>query len=304
MKTWYKFLLFILAILLVFWKFDSIASRINFIRNLRDHLLVWRVHRPATDLSALPSLTSRVDEWFVRYHFIAHNGGIVQGRLKSDSLEAWQNSYSRGIRIIDADLSLTSDNHLVLRHYWGDDLEQDYFPHAPSLEVFSAAKIFMKYHPMTAEDMIGFMAAHDDLYVAGDSKYDPVIIYSALVETARKMNAENVLSRVIVSLYSTDDVARVKAVYPFQHFVLRQYGWRHNWYELAAFCLKNDIHVVNIFSYVIDADPEGVKILVSKGIRIYAAVVNSLKQLQRYKDLGITGAVSDYLSEEDWGLLK
>ena len=55
---------------------------------------------------------------------------------------------------------------------------------------------------------------------------------------------------------------------------------------------------------MIDADPEGVKILTSKGIHVYSAVVNSLKQMQAHKDLGITGAVSDYLSESDWELLK
>ena len=162
----------------------------------------------------------------------------------------------------------------------------------------------MKYHPMTAEDMIQFMLLHSDLYIAGDAKNDPAQIYSALVNIAKRMNAEEILSRVIVSLHRTEDVERVKAVYPFKNFVIRQYGWRHNWYKLAEFCVKNDIHAVNIFNYIIDADPDGVKILTSKGIHVFAAVVNSLSQLQAYKDLGVTGAVSDYLSESDWELLR
>ena len=304
MKTRHKILLLLLVMLLV-WKSEGITSRISRVKHyLHSQRILWKVHRPSADLSALQPIVTSGDEWFSKYRFIAHNGGIIQGRLKSDSLEAWELSCKRGVRIIDADLSFTSDNHLVLRHSWTDDLEQDYFPNQPTLEEFRAAKIFMKYTPMTAEDMISFMLEHPDLYVAGDSKYDPVKVFSALADTARNMDAEEVLSRVIVSLYRTEDISRVRAACPFRHYVLRQYGWGHNWYELAAFCLKNDVPVVNIFNFVIDADPEGVKILTSKGIRVYAAVVNSLKQMQAYKDLGISGAVSDYLSEADWGLLQ
>lgn len=307
MKTAHKLILIVIAAILV-WKAESISSHIARAKNyIRSEYVIWKFHRPEADISALPPLTEKGNEWFTKYHFIAHSGGIIQGRKGTCSLEAWNLSYQRGVRIFDADLSFTSDNHLVLWHEWFDDLEQDYFPHRPTLEQFKGSLIFMKYHPMTAEDMIAFMASHSDLYVAGDSKYDPAEIFSALAETARKMNAEEVLSRVIVSLYRTDDVNRVKAVYPFKHFMMRQHigHKRHNWYKLTEFCLKNNIHAVNVFNEsAIDQDPEGVKILTSKGIRVYAAVVNSLKKLQCYKDLGVSGAVSDYLSESDWELLR
>ena len=256
------------------------------------------------DISNLQPLSETGDEWFAKYHVIAHNGGIIQGRTKSDSLEAWELSYSRGVRIIDADLNFTSDNHLVLRHDWNDDLEQDFSRIPPSFEEFMSTKIFMKYTPMSIEDMIDFMKAHEDLYVAVDCKEEPAKVYSSLVNAASSMNASEILERIIVSLYKTEDVAKVKSVYPFRNFALRQYGWQHNWYDLAEFCVKNSIHVVNVWDFVADTDPEGIKILLDKNIHVWAAPINSLRQMQRYKDLGITGAVSDYLSESDWELLK
>ena len=304
MKVMHK--LFLCAVLLLAaYKLEDLSSVALKAKSLlRNQYHILRTHRHSTEISDIPPLTSQGDEWFSKYHFIAHNGGIIHGRLKSDSLEAWHMSYSRGIRIIDADLAFTSDNYLVLRHSWNDNLEQSYFPGRPALKDFKNSLIFMKFRPMTAEDMINFMLSHDDLYVAVDSKSPPEKVYPALVQAARNLNAEKVLARIIVSLYRTDDVHKVKSVYPFQHFVLRQYGWQHNWYKLAEFCIKNNIHVVNIFDFVIDNDPEGVKILTSKGIHVYAAIINSLRQLQAYKNLGITGAVSDYLSESDWELLK
>lgn len=307
MKTSLK--IFICALILLLGAVAGKKIILPYVREHRNFLpgkfWKWVAHRRKADLKDLQPLETNGNEWYAKYHFIAHNGGGIDGKTGTDSREAWELSYRRGVRIIDADLSFTTDNHLVLRHSWtNDDLEQDYFPNVPTLEQFKAALILKKYHPITVEDMINFMASHDDVYVAADSKVSPTKIYSVLVETAKRMNAEEVLSRIIVSLYSTKDIDRVKAVYPFKNFALRQYGWQHNWYELAEFCVKNDIHAVNIFDFVIDADPEGVKILTSKGIHIFAAIINSLRQLQGYKDLGVTGAVSDYLNESDWGLLK
>lgn len=169
---------------------------------------------------------------------------------------------------------------------------------------FMSAPINYKYHAISAEDIIDFMRSHSDVYIAVDAKHDPVKIFGMMVQDAKRMNAEEILSRVIVSVYETGDIDRVKAVYPFKNFALRQYGFVHNWYKLAEFCLKNDIHIVNATCFVIDHDPDGVKILTSKGIHVFAAVVNSLSQLQAYKDLGVTGAVSDFLSESDWELLR
>lgn len=160
---------------------------------------------------------------------------------------------------------------------------------------------------MGIEDMINFMLAHEDVYAAVDSKLSPSEIYSALVEAARTLNAESILERIIVSLYETKDVETVKGIYPFRHFVMRQYarGYsEHNWYELAEFCIENNIHVVNVWDTVADSDIEGIRILLSHSINVWAAVVNSLGRMQRYKDLGITGAVSAFLYESDWKLLE
>ena len=297
-------MLAVLAVL-AFWKFEAVSSCVLKARKfIGCQYHIWKSHRLQADISQLQPLTANGGEWYAKYHFIAHNGGIIEGRLHTGSKEAWQHSYERGVRIIDADYEFTSDNHGVIRHGWSQNLEQGNEPNPMTLDGFTSTPINYKYHALTVEDMIDFMLSHKDVYIAVDAKHDAVKVFDSLVQTAKKMNAEEIFSRVIVSLDDTNDVERVKDVYPFKNFALRQYGFSHNWYKLAEFCIKNDIHAVNIFDYVLNADPEGVKILTSKGIHVFAAVVNSLRQLQGYKDLGVTGAVSDYLSESDWELLQ
>lgn len=305
MKRFLKFSLCVLLLFLVVCNIESVCSHISGARDFfRHYWHILKTHFPAHDISALPALTESGNEWYAKYHFIAHNGGIIEGRLHTGSREAWEHSYGRGVRIIDADYEFTSDNHGAIRHYWGHNLEQGQEPNPMTLHDFMSSPVNYKYHAMAAEDMTDFMLSHKDVYIAVDSKHDPVKVFGSIVQAAKRMNAEETLSRIIVSLYDTKDVDRVKAVYPFENFALRQYSFSHNWHALAEFCVKNDIHAVNIWHTVLDADPDGVNILTSKGIHVFAAVVNSLSKLQAYKDLGVTGAVSDYLSESDWGLLR
>ena len=177
-----KFLLYacILLVTLSVWKFNSIVFRLNRItsclieqsRTSQNEALIKKLHEHQADLSGLKALTSNGDEWFAKYHFISHNGCIIQGRLHSDSLEAWELSYKRGNRIIDADLEFTADNIPVLRHGWGENLEQGHEPEPMNYKDFMNAKIFRKYTPMSLNDMITFMKSHNDLYVALDSKQD------------------------------------------------------------------------------------------------------------------------------------
>ena len=91
MTTQYK-ILFCLVILLLLgsiWKSNGIARRINSVRDYLAHeRTIKRLHKIEADISSLPDFVSDGSEYFSKYHFISHNGGIIQGRLHSDSREA------------------------------------------------------------------------------------------------------------------------------------------------------------------------------------------------------------------------
>lgn len=222
--------------------------------------------------------------------------------------------------MFDADLNFTSDQRLVLRHSWNDVLEQNgttilsanttidrngqiqytELQEVLDFDCFMNSKIFYKYTPMSAEDMISFMTEHEDMYVAADYKGKAKAVYEELVRIISDMNAEEVLERIIVNFYSEEDYADIMSVYPFSNVTARQFFSNpHNYYSLAAFCLENNVHVMNLSQcYVEDA---GVRILEESGIHVYVAVIDDASLMKEYCDeYGVDGAVTNDLHEDDW----
>lgn len=250
-------------------------------------------------------------------------GGGINGMSYTNSLEAWEYHYARGTRVFDADLSFTSDSVLVLRHGWNDNLEQTsepikagkYIkdrngsvgykmrkPYLMDFQTFKKTYIHFLYSPQSVHDMIHFMKIHPDVYMATDIKSDNLTKgYLDVVKCANDSNATDVLDRIIVSVYTDNDLSVVQRCYPFKHIVIRQYiNHPHNYSELASLCIRNNIHVVNVSACY--AEDEGVKWLHSKGIHTYIAVVDYLSDMRDYIKLGFEGCVSNYIDEDTYPL--
>ncbi len=265
-------------------------------------------------------LEDEAGAWYSSLHFISHSGGGIDGKLYSDSMEAWEHSYEEGNRIIDADLNTTSDGHLVLAHSFKDNLEKNgtrldpadaemnYFhllqyklpeSNIPDHKTFMSEPVYRKYTPMDVEAMLDFMAEHEDLYVVCDMKKDTEEGYRKLVETAENTGCSDVLSRVIVAFYDDKDFEKIKKVYPFEHYMIRRYGSRYDDPAgLVEFCVKNDIHCVGIQGDHIDNGFAG--LLNKYNIHIAVAVVEHISDMQYYHDMGVDMAVTDWLYESDW----
>ena len=67
-------------------------------------------------IEELAILDDEENAWYTKYQFISHAGGGIDGKLYSNSLEAWELSYSNGNRVFDSDMMFTKDGELVLRH--------------------------------------------------------------------------------------------------------------------------------------------------------------------------------------------
>lgn len=253
------------------------------------------------NLDRYTSLENIEGAWYDKYSVISHSGGQVDGKTYTNSREAWEVSYKNGNRVFDADLNFTSDGILVLRHEWSDDFGQSNISQEkiPTYNEFMETSIHLKYTPMSCYDMITFLNEHTDCYAACDFKNDAVDTFGFLVDAAISMNMENVLDRIIISFYKYEDYERIKEVYQFKNWAIRQYeNSPHNYYELAEFCLVNQISVCMVKQQYI-SEGDNIEVLLDKGIRVWVAVVNDLEDFDVLRQRGVTGCVSDCIYEDD-----
>lgn len=250
---------------------------------------------------------------FYDYNVIAHAGGGIDGHIYTDSLEAINNSYDNGARLFDIDLRFTSDLEIVLRHDWtGINLEQPEFEYLyhieqwsseycqeqisrkylPTMEQFKNAKIFSCYTPLSFRDIVERLQFHPDAYMVLDVKEDAKETYSWIVDHFKEN--KNILDQLIVSCYDVQDLEDILNIYPFKHIMLRQHAvYPDKFDELVSNCEKYNVKAVNInLQYATD---EKIQEIRKKGIKIFWAVENDLKEYQE-KYLG-DGVVSDWITE-------
>lgn len=277
-------------------------------------------HEDLSVCNEIEPITDEPDAWYTKYHFISHAGGGIDGKSYSNSIQAWELSYERGNRLFDADLAFTSDGVLVLRHGWNDNLGQniaikdgnppyidrngqirylDYSSERMNFDSFMNTKVYHKYDPMSCMDMFNFMIEHDDVYVMCDMKDDLSDSYQYLVQTAIDKGMPELLDRIVVSIYNYDDLQTINNIYKFEEIMIRQYiNSPHKYSELLQICKENDIHAVSISACY--ADDEGISQLANHNIHIYVAICDYISDMQVYTELGINGAVSNFLYEDDW----
>lgn len=304
-KIFFILLIFIILVCSI-WKINGIARVVTGIKKeVYDYFEEKKINK--IDNEALEyinnheKLEDEYNAWYTKYTFISHSGGGIDGKEYTNAKEAYENSYKNGNRVFDADIRFTSDHVLVIRHEWTDNLEQNYSTEIPDYEEFINTPIYSKYTSMSFEDLINFMKKYDDVYIACDAKGDLEEVYKEIIKIVNY--DKDILDRLIITFYSYEDYYKIKKVYDFKNWIIKQYiNDIKNIYELTEFCLDNNIHVVNIKQeYVND---EIIELLKSKNIKYYVAVEDSLKDLKEYLNKGFSGAVTNYLYENDLKYIK
>ena len=279
-----------------------------------------KMHNHISHALKLGKLQDEKYAWYTKYHIISHSGGGINGLCFTNSKEAWEYSYLKGNRVMDADLNFTTDSILVLMHEWNDNMETSekamkeshiwidrngsirfslHNNYRQDYETFLRSKIHYVYSPQSVFDMFKFMNEYPDVYVSTDMKgYDIESGYRYLVKAAKQLGLIAILDRIIVSVYNIEDYKIAKAIYPFKNYSMRQYiNSPHNYYNLIKICVENEIHVVTLSQCY--ADDEGAKELLRHGIHVFVAVEDDMAAYLNYKEQGFSGVISNYLNEDD-----
>lgn len=152
-------------------------------------------------------LASRAPNWPTNADgFIAHGGGGIDDKTYTDSMEAVASSISRGYRMIELDLLVTTDGFIVAAHDWKSFRRRT--GHAPdaindqplSLAEFRSKKIDGRYTPIDEETIRATFQKHPDL----------ILVTDKIRDFSRLVRAFPFQERVIVEVFSPQEVLRAK----------------------------------------------------------------------------------------------
>lgn len=243
--------------------------------------------------------TTTATSWYTTYSVIAHAMGSVNGVDYTNSKEAFEQSYKKGYRVFEIDLSFTSDNRIVLWHDWEEDTGK-YVKQSgrkiPTYEFFMSHKICKKYTPLSLEDLIDIMESHPDIYVVTDSKETNYLsILKSLVKESKE--DDTILNRFIIQFYEYDQYAKIQKVYSFKNCLFTIYNLRdRNLDHIGSFCKENKVPVVGVPPKYAGNKRDVAK-LKEYGVYVYTYTINKPRNARFYKQCGIDGIYTDSITE-------
>lgn len=171
--------------------------------------------KPEGELSA-PEILSGVQ-------VIAHGMGTVDGLATLNCLEGFQQQYAAGVRVFEADLRLTRDGKVVLRHDWWHYEWQDgiNWANIPTREKFLSEKILKKYTPLSFRDLLLLMEQYPDICIITDTKFTEsdafFLQFDAMLADARELGLTYLFDRIVIQVYSGNMRTALNNIYPFPH---------------------------------------------------------------------------------------
>lgn len=238
---------------------------------------------------------------------VAHAFGAVDGVEGLNCLEGFKAAYDNGIRVFEADLRMTSDGFVVLRHDWIGNLQDGVDQtHIPTLDEFLAKPILDEYTPLSFHDLLLLMAQYPDICVITDTKFtdaEPVTEqFRAMLDEARKLGMSYLFGRMVIQVYSPEHFMVVDGLYHFPHYIYTLYQEEFGESEdafrrKAVFCEESGIMGIALWQEWWDEDY--FPIADWRHIKVFVHTVNSPAAARRLLRGGVTGIYSDTLTPAD-----
>lgn len=240
---------------------------------------------------------------------IAHACGGIDGIEYTNSVEAFENSYARGVRAMEVDLRLTSDDRLVCIHDWNDWAAAVKSNHVEdqvySEEEFMGEQIFDRYTPMSLETLFELMREYEDVWIITDTKGTGQEIvgkqFEVMLETAQKTDSMDLLDRFVIQLYNYNMYDVVEEIHSFPSYILTLYAMGEpteaRFIKHCRFCKDRGIDIIIMWDEWVT--PEIISMAETYGIDIYVHTVNDPDDMESFRDIGVKGFYTDYIFPKD-----
>ena len=241
-------------------------------------------------------MTHTGDEWYQTNRLIYHAAGGVDGMSYTNSREALEQTLLRGNRIIEIDFAYTSDGHLVCVHDWNGISQQS---KALTLDAYRQLRIYGKYTPLTAEELLAYMREYEDLYIVFDTKESNANqVVLDLIELCGE--GSSLPDRFIIQLYSGGNKQILMDAYPFkdENFLFTAYKFgTENPIKILELCYRENISVITAPQGSLSAD--AIELFAEKGFILFEHTVNRPDEANKALQKGVYGLYTDFLWPDD-----
>jgi len=249
---------------------------------------------------------------WIEHKLIAHALGDIDNINYTNSFEALDESIKEGYKIVEADIILTKDNQLVLRHDWGVGsyqlFNQKYIDdgsgfYIPTLEEFKNMPILDQYTPMTFVDLLNYMKIHKDFYVVTDTKYltpEEYLPEFKLIQQEINKVDPKLLDRFIIQYFNQEMYYNLSQNFPFKEYVFTIYAVDITNEEIIRFMNENQLKYLTMYEGRITT--EFINELTNNGIFTLTHTINDLTKVSEYLYIGLDGIYTDTVLMEDIGL--
>lgn len=197
----YKYFIYSLVLILGIFFYKYLISRFNiqFYKN-KTFLLIAVFTMLSTQIPAVfpKQILFNIKTFYQEYkvlkkrpnsevEIIAHAGGKIENFIYVNSLESLNSSYQQGARLLELDISETSDNQFVAVHDWAEWKEKSGFlgELPPTHEEFKNHKIHGKFTPLDIADINKWFGNHKDAILITDKVNEPKKFRAQFVDPTR-----------------------------------------------------------------------------------------------------------------------
>ena len=222
-------------------------------------------------------------------------------------LEGFQAQYAAGVRVFEADLRLTSDMEVVLRHDWRAGWQEGVSETSiPTLEEFLETPVLGEYTPLSFQDLLLLMEEYPDVCIITDTKFTEAEVvtaqFTAMLSDAKELGLTYLFDRFVIQVYDELMFKVVDGLHHFPHYIYTLYatgfaGTEDAFREAASFCADNGFLGLTLWDYW--WREAYAPIARELGVSVYVHTVNDAQEARELLDQGVSGIYTDALTPAD-----
>jgi glycerophosphoryl diester phosphodiesterase len=231
---------------------------------------------------------------------IAHGlGGLTNGSKKiarSDTQEAFQENYAKGIQVFEADFRETVDGKYIVSHSPGTS---NILPYKKSISEiteaeFLSGKLEGKFTLLSMQNVLELLKEYPDIVVITDPKIPNEKFYETLAKNIELFDPK-LYARIIPQVYSLETIEWASK-YPFQEFIFTLYKTNLNDQQIIE-VLKENPKIKGIAMPITRYSDELLKEAKKLDRHVFLHTLNDSKVIDDYRQKGITGIYTDFYFE-------